>query len=82
MLTLSNPQMPLAVYRELAAHLCQLDGVKAEVLSIDRPVEFSYLGSQAGGLQISIDPDMPVDRSQLEQILAYYSDRFGPWIGT
>jgi hypothetical protein len=49
MTTISNHQLPLAVEREVATHLQQIEDITVEFLvSIDR--EFSYLGSQLGGL--------------------------------
>jgi hypothetical protein len=49
MTTSSNHQLLLAVEREVAAHLQQIENIAVEFLvSIDR--EFSYLSSQLGGL--------------------------------
>lgn len=71
-----NPHIPLAVYRELAAHLQQIEGVSVKFLEpIDR--SFSYLGSQLDGLEISgIDQLQPEDSTRLDLILKYYFDRY------
>jgi hypothetical protein len=71
--------LPLAVYREITAHLRQVTGVEAGLLA-QRSQEFDYLKSQVGGLWIRYNPDAD-DASHLrvEQILAYYGDRYGAW---
>ena len=77
--TASNHQMPLAVYREVAAHLQQIAGIKVAFLTpIDRG--FSYTESQLGGLEITgVDRLAAIDRLQIEQIFSYYADRFQTW---
>jgi hypothetical protein len=71
-----TPHIPLAVYRELAAHLQQIDGVTVAFLEpIDRA--FSYTGSQLDGLEIlGVDRLTDEDRQRLTQILGYYTDRY------
>jgi hypothetical protein len=77
--TVSNHQMPLAVYREIAAHLQQIEGIKVAFLTpIGRG--FSYTESQLGGLEITgIDRLADPDRVQVEQIFSYYADRYQAW---
>jgi hypothetical protein len=77
--TVCNDQMPLAVYREVAAHLQQVEGVK--VVSIEpRDRIFSYTESQLGGLEIiGVDRLTDLARSRIEQLLSYYADRYGVW---
>lgn len=105
---LAIPRLPLAVYREIAAHLQAIDGVRTGLLP-QTSREFDYLQSQVGGLWIeteelptgsgAIDPAAPeavatapatTDSSTthadlaprqrlIEDILAHYGDRFGPW---
>jgi len=72
--------MPLAVYREVAAFMRQVNGLKAG-LSAPRPsLPFDYYRSQVEGLWIEYGEDAKEsDRQQADRILAYYSDRFGPW---
>ncbi|NDJ17685.1 hypothetical protein GS601_10350 [Myxacorys almedinensis A] len=73
-----NDQLPLAVYREVAAHLSQIDGVATDVLP-QTSNTFAYTQSQVGGLEIEIADPASEASTQVEKILAYYSDRFGPW---
>jgi hypothetical protein len=76
---LTNSQLPLAVYREVAAHLRQVSGVEVELLPQTDP-EFEYLKSQVGGLVITYPIEAnPESRRRVEQILAYYGDRYTPW---
>jgi hypothetical protein len=70
-----NETLPLAVYREVAAHLSQVDGVTTG-LTPQTSTEFDYSKSQIGELWIEGDDSAQV---QVEKILAYYSDRFGAW---
>lgn len=71
--------LPLAVYREIVAHLQQIAGIEAG-LTPQTSTEFDYRQSQVGHLWIRHPSDLAVLKKQrLEQILAYYSDRFGPW---
>lgn len=74
-----SPRLPLAVYREVAAHLRQIDGVNTGLLP-QTSKEFDYLQSQVGGVWIRYDADQ-VERCQpqVEAILTYYGDRYGQW---
>ncbi|WP_448564555.1 hypothetical protein [Trichothermofontia sp.] len=79
--------MPLAVYREVAAHLEQVTGVTTALLppAGDRP--FAYEQSQVGSLGIHYDATAPsASHAQVTQILAYYGQRYDsfqiyPWDG-
>lgn len=75
--SIRNAQLPLAVYREIAAHLSQLEGVKTN-LTPQTSKSFEYTASQIGSLEIQISNPVEV-QGKVEQILAYYSDRFGAW---
>ncbi|MGI0493157.1 hypothetical protein ACN4EG_15340 [Alkalinema pantanalense CENA528] len=77
MFSVKNDSVPLAVYREIAAHLEQVDGVVVECLP-QTAREFNYLQSQLGGLRIEL-PDRPETQHQVDHILAYYGDRYGAW---
>lgn len=66
------PEMPLAVYRELAAHVQSLPGVTAQ-LEWNLTATFSYSDSQIGSMRLTLEPD--VDQERLRAILAYY----GSW---
>jgi hypothetical protein len=72
------PKMPLAVYREVAAHLRQV-GVEVELLP-QTAVCFDYELSQVGGLQITgTDAVDAASQTRLLEILHYYRARFGEW---
>ena len=71
------PQLPLAVYREMAAHLQQLSGVKTQLLS-PQVTHFDYYQSQVGGLQLDYPATLPDDdRQRLEEIIEFYVGRYG-----
>jgi hypothetical protein len=77
--TIANHQIPLAVYREIAAHLRQIEGITVSFLtSVDRV--FSYTESQLGGLEI-MDANLlnDADRIRLDRLLNYYADRYNQW---
>ena len=78
-LTITNHQLPLAIYREVAAHLRQVNGITISYLDqVDR--DFSYLDSQVGGLEIlGADQLSTSDQLRLEQVLNYYADRYSAW---
>lgn len=73
--SVQNPKLPLAVYREVAAHLSQVEGVQTE-LTPQTSKQFDYTLSQIGSLEIQFPEEA---RTQVEKILAYYGDRFGGW---
>jgi len=74
-----SPRLPLAVYREVAAHLRQVDGVNTCLLP-QTAKEFDYLQSQVGGIWIRYDADQAERcQPQVEAILTYYGDRYGQW---
>ncbi|MEM8604369.1 MAG: hypothetical protein AAGF24_11105 [Cyanobacteria bacterium P01_H01_bin.121] len=69
-------RMPLAVYREVAAHLMLVEGVAVK-LHPQTSTQFEYLQSQIGGLSISSSGTAEqVDWSRVAQILTYYHDRY------
>jgi uncharacterized protein YbjT (DUF2867 family) len=74
------PGLPLAVYREVAAHIRQVEGVDAG-LTPQQIDHFDYFQSQVGNLWIQYSTDLnPVCQEQVEKILEYYGSRFGTWI--
>ena len=76
---LHSPRLPLAVYREVAAHLRQIDGVTTGLLP-QTSATFDYLQSQIGGVWIRYNADAAeVCQPQIEVILTYYGDRYGNW---
>ena len=73
------PGLPLAVYREIAAHLCQVDGVTAELIP-QQAQQFDYQLSQIDSLLLKRTADATLaSREQVQQILAYYSNRYSAW---
>ncbi len=77
--TVACDRLPLASYREIAAHLNVVPGVRATLLP-QTSQEFEYLQSQVGGVAIEVDPVLGDQaRDRVEEILAHYADRFGPW---
>lgn len=78
------PQLPLAVYREVAAHLRQVEGVKAVLIprsiSHDQQEEFDYNQSQISALEIEYSTNIgDRQKQQIEDILDYYAQRYRPW---
>ena len=77
-LTLEFKDMPLAVYRELQAHLRQLRGLGVDLIPQQSPV-FAYHRSQIGGISLVWNHSHPFperEQQYLKQILSYYSDRY------
>ena len=71
--------LPLAVYREVAAHLSQVEGVETGLVSQRSPL-FDYRQSQIESLWIQLLDSAPsASQTRVDQILAYYSDRYGAW---
>lgn len=69
--------LPLAMYREIAAHLRQVEGVEVDIVSQSSLI-FDYNQSQVEYLQLLMAPNLPVEnRKIVEQILAYYQSRYG-----
>lgn len=70
--------LPLAVYRELAAHLRQVEGVETDLIP-QQSQQFDYNQSQVGALWIQFPQGADaVCRQRVEQILAYYKNRYCP----
>lgn len=68
--------MPLAVYRELAAHLRQVAGVEADLLP-QLTQGFDYDRSQVGGLWYELPAtDSQAAQALVDQILTYYRNRY------
>jgi hypothetical protein len=73
------PTVPLAVYREVAAHLRQVNGVEVELLP-QIASQFDYELSQVGGLHLSWPEDLSSEaQAKVLKILEYYRQRFGEW---
>lgn len=73
--TLYQPELPLGVYRELAAH-CALFGISTTLLPPEIP--FAYQHSQIGGIICTWQT--PAQGERLQQLLDYYAQRYQrPW---
>jgi hypothetical protein len=71
--------IPLAVYREIAAHLRQVNGVETELLP-QLATTFDYQQSQIGGITIRYTSEADITAAQrVQQILAYYGNRYERW---
>ncbi|NJN72375.1 MAG: hypothetical protein HC799_05935 [Limnothrix sp. RL_2_0] len=71
--------LPLAVYREVAAHLRQVQGIFVE-LEPQRSPDFDYHQSQIGAMVITYSENFAEgDRQNIEKILAFYAERHGEW---
>lgn len=71
------PSLALAVYREIAAHLRQVEGVETGLYP-STSQQFDYNQSQVGGLWIQYNPSADLEsRKLVDQILAYYQSHYG-----
>lgn len=70
------PKLPLAVYREVAAHLQQVPGVEVEFIP-QTSQQFDYTQSQIDSLTIRYGEDFDVGfQERVKGILNYYSQRY------
>jgi hypothetical protein len=77
--TISYPQLPLAVYREISAHLQQVEGVRT-VLIPQSSAQFDYAQSQIEAIQIEYPVELSSQEKQcLESILEYYAQKYGKY---
>ncbi|MEC4983578.1 MAG: hypothetical protein SAJ37_12340 [Oscillatoria sp. PMC 1068.18] len=73
------PGLPLAVYREVAAHLRQVEGVETKLLP-QQSQDFDYSQSQVEAIWIEYPVAFDATgQGNLEAILAYYAQRHGEW---
>lgn len=71
------PEIQLAIYRELAAHLQQVEGVKTGLVPQESR-QFGYQQSQIGSLWIEYDArSSTASRERVEEILSYYVRLYG-----
>ncbi|MEA5488588.1 MULTISPECIES: hypothetical protein [Pseudanabaena] len=71
-----SPDIALAMYRELASHLEQIDeNINAE-LFWQESTEFSYLGSQIGGLWLTYPQSIP---EQFQVLIKKILNHYGVW---
>jgi len=72
--------LPLAVYREVAAHLRQVGKVQVGLFSLPSSELFDYKKSQVAGLWLEYAEDAEYAiRQKVDRILAYYEEKFGHW---
>ena len=80
---LTCSQLPLAVYREVMAHLRQIEGVRVGLISqpIDNhPESFDYNQSQIKSLWLEYEATLPEKYQQrITEILDYYAQRYNSW---
>jgi hypothetical protein len=68
--------VPLAVYREIAVHLRQVEGVEVDLIP-QSSQEFDYNQSQIGGLWISWTDNSGLEsRQRVNEIVTYYQNRY------
>ncbi|MGK7954049.1 MAG: hypothetical protein AB4063_02085 [Crocosphaera sp.] len=73
------PNLPLAVYRELAAHLRQIEGVTIELIP-QKSRKFDYAESQINHLRIGYPLTISTQEKQrIEEILDYYAQVHGTY---
>ncbi|HAC64807.1 MAG TPA: hypothetical protein DCF68_15060 [Cyanothece sp. UBA12306] len=76
---ITYPNLPLAVYREVAAHLQQIPGITTRLIP-QSSQEFNYAQSQVESLQINYPSDLnSTAKQQLEVILDYYGQVYGSY---
>ncbi|NDJ25869.1 hypothetical protein GS682_30630 [Nostoc sp. B(2019)] len=69
-------RVPLAVYREIAVHLRQVEGVEVDLIP-QSSQEFDYNQSQIGGLWISWTANSGLEsRQRVNEIVTYYQNRY------
>ncbi|MDP5016365.1 hypothetical protein FJR11_15380 [Anabaena sp. UHCC 0187] len=75
------PGLPLAVYREIAAHLRQVVGVEVGLIP-QTSLEFDYSQSQISGLWISWTANADGESREIfKQIVSYYQNRYSLGLG-
>ena len=71
--TIEFPNLPLAIYRELAAHLRQVEGVNVDLIP-QTSTDFDYFQSQVAGVSISYPSG--TNEKRVQQILDYYKSHY------
>jgi len=74
------PGLPLAVYREIAAHLRQVPSVETGLIA-QQSQHFDYNQSQVGNLWIEYgETASQASRQRVDKILSYYQQRYGKMV--
>jgi hypothetical protein len=69
--------LPLAVYREIAAHLRQVEGVDVSLIP-QSSSQFDYYQSQIDSISLCWTKNANSEsRQRVEQILTYYKNLYG-----
>ncbi|MGB3694303.1 MAG: hypothetical protein WA865_04195 [Spirulinaceae cyanobacterium] len=77
---ISCPGLSLTKYREIAAHLQQVEGIQTNLIP-QTSSEFDYNQSQVEGLLLSYTEDfLASNQEQVEAILSYYAKHCGDWL--
>ncbi|BBA80177.1 hypothetical protein RGRSB_1791 [cyanobacterium endosymbiont of Rhopalodia gibberula] len=76
---ITYPNLPLAVYRELAAHLQQVKGVTTKLIP-QQSERFDYAKSQVETLLIQYPSSLDIlEKYQIKRILDYYAKVHGAY---
>jgi len=70
-----EPDIALAMYRELASHIEQIEDVNAELFAQESQ-EFSYLGSQIGGMWLTYPSNLT---TQTQNLIKNILNHYGNW---
>ena len=71
-----NPDLALAMYRELASHIEQIENVTTELVW-QEITKFSYLVSQIGGMWLTCNQKMS---AQSQVLIKNILNHYGAWI--
>ncbi|WP_107671331.1 hypothetical protein [Cyanothece sp. BG0011] len=76
---ITYPNLPLAIYRELAAHLRQIEGVTIKLIP-QQSQQFNYDQSQIDHLEMGYPTTLsPTEKQRVEEILDYYAQVHRPY---
>ncbi|XTZ20122.1 MAG: hypothetical protein ACQZ3M_00940 [cyanobacterium endosymbiont of Rhopalodia fuxianensis] len=76
---ITYPNLPLAVYRELAAHLQQVEGVTTELIP-QQSEQFDYTQSQVESLLVQYPSSLNIpEKHHIQKILDYYAKVHGAY---
>lgn len=70
-----HPEITLAMYRELAAHIEQVQGMTVELFSQESK-DFNYLGSQVGGIWLTYPLEAT---SEVQKLVDIILNHYGSW---
>lgn|GEM_PF-716581 len=70
-----TPELPLAMYRELATHLSQVEGILTELIW-QNSSKFDYDASQISGMWLIYSHELPAHLDRLTQAIL---NHYGKW---